>query len=157
MGASIIRAEGEGEKMWFCGGGIHTWKITSADTAGACFVYEDELVRGKTTPLHTHPDCDEIIYVIEGEMLLHSGGVEQHAGKGAVLLNPRGVEHAFLVLSETARLLAIQTPGSSEAFYRQASMPLDGREEGPVDFRKIGEAAKATGGTVIKGPPPFRR
>ena len=28
-------------------------------------------------------------------------------------------------------------------------------EDGPVDFRKIAEAAEETGATVILGPPPF--
>ena len=27
---SIVRADGEGEKLWFYGGGVHTWKATSA-------------------------------------------------------------------------------------------------------------------------------
>ena len=157
MAGSIVRGAGEGEKRWFYGGGIHTWKVTSEETNGACFVLEDELVRGKTTPVHTHPDHDEILYVIDGELLCLGGGVERRAGKGAIVFNPRGIEHAFLVVSETARILAFQTPGASEAFYRHASIPLGDQQDGPVDFRKIGEAAQATGATVIVGPPPFRR
>jgi hypothetical protein len=46
------------------------------------------------------------------------------------------------------------TPGSVGAFYRNASVP---GESGPVDFAKVGEAARATGATVILGPPPFAK
>ena len=35
---SIVRADGEGEKLWFYGGGVHTWKATSAETgAPSCY------------------------------------------------------------------------------------------------------------------------
>ena len=71
-------------------------------------------------------------------------------------MTPRGVPHAFLVVSESARLLVLQTPGNGQAFYRNASEPA-GDESGLVDFAKIGEAAKATGTTVVLGPPPFRK
>ncbi len=43
----IIRQAGEGERYWFYGGGLHLWKATVEDTAGAFFCFEDELVKGK--------------------------------------------------------------------------------------------------------------
>lgn len=75
-------------------------------------------------------------------------------GKGDLVLNPRDVPHAFVVTSEYARILSIVTPGSVAAFYRNASVP---GESGPVDFAKVGQAAKETGATVILGPPPFAK
>lgn len=149
----IIRAGGEGEKRWFHGGGIHTWKVTAEETSGSVFVLEDELVRGKVTPLHRHPH-DEIVYVIEGELLHYSGGETRRVERGATILNPRGVEHAFSVVSEKARILVFNAPGAGQAFYSEASEPFTGTE-GRVDFSKIGAAAKATGGTEVLGPPPF--
>ena len=44
----IIRQDGEGEQMWFAGGGVFTWKATAAETGGAFFLIEDHMVRGKT-------------------------------------------------------------------------------------------------------------
>jgi quercetin dioxygenase-like cupin family protein len=153
----IIRHRGEGELRWFFGGGVHEWKLRSDETNGSLFVLEDTLVRGKTTPVHTHPH-DELVYVLEGEIVCFGEGSERRAGAGAVIFNPRGTSHAFTVLSETARLLAIQTPGQGEAFYLHASEPAEIREgvvvEGKVDFRKIHEAAIATGGTDVLAPPP---
>lgn len=151
----IVKAAGEGERRWFYGGGLHTWKATSEDSNGAFFVLEDELARGKSTPLHTHPQ-DEIVFVIEGELLCYGDGVEKRVGPGTTIITPRGVPHAFTVLSERARIFFVQTPGGGDAFYRKASEPA-GAEAGPVDFRKLGEVAKATGATEILGPPPFKR
>ena len=160
MGAksSIVRADGEGEKLWFYGGGIHTWKATSQETDGSLSLFEDTLVRGKCTPLHHHPHHDEVVYVIEGEILIHREDGDRRVGPGSTLVTPRGVPHAFVVVSETARLLFLNTPGEGEAFYRRASVPVDvSGKDGPVDFQKIAEAAMETGATVILGPPPFAR
>lgn len=158
MGGSspIVRAEGEGERRWFFGGGLHTWKATAEETDGAFFVFEDSLTRGKTTPLHRHPDQDEMVYVIEGEILYSGSGTERRVARGGTIVTPRGIAHAFVVVSETARLLFLQTPGSGQAFYRQASEPA-GEVDGPVNFAKIGEAAKQTGATEVLGPPPFAK
>jgi hypothetical protein len=120
-------------------------------------VFEDTLVRGKTTPVHTHPH-DELAYLLEGEIICFSEGSERRVKAGATIFTPRGVEHAFSVVSETARVLAIQTPGQGEAFYLHASEAAEIRDgvamEGKVDFRKIQEAAIATGGTKVLAPPP---
>lgn len=152
---TVVRAAGEGEKLWFSGGGVHTWKVTAAETQGAVGMFEDVLERGKTTPLHVHPESDEIIYVLDGEILVHDGGTPRTVGRGAVVLNPRGVAHAFVVTSASARILSIMTPGAQvEAFYRKASAP---GESGPVDFRTVAAAAKETGATVILGPSPFAK
>lgn len=156
MKKQIVLEEGEGEKRWFLGGGIHTWKATAEQTGGSFFLFEDTLVKGKTTPLHRHPESDELLYVIEGEILVHSAEGQRKVGRGGVVINPRGVEHAFCVVSDVARILALQTPGSSEAFYKDASMPLPESGDGPVDFKRLGEIAKERG-TDFLGSPPFKR
>jgi uncharacterized cupin superfamily protein len=107
------------------------------------------------TPLHSHPSSDEVVYVLEGEILVHADGNPRRVGKGGVVFNPRGVPHAFTVTSEYARTLSIVTPAErAEAFYRKASTP---GESGRIDFGKVGQAAKETGATVILGPPPFAK
>ena len=69
-------------------------------------------------------------------------------------MTPRGVSHAFTVVSPTARLLSIVTPGSAGAFYYGASEPA-GDEAGAVDFDRIRAMAASTGITDVQGPPPF--
>jgi quercetin dioxygenase-like cupin family protein len=153
----IIRAAGEGESRWFFGGGVHTWKATAAETAGAFLLFEDHMDKGKMTPLHTHPDSDETMYVLAGEVLVHLDGRVHAVHAGGVAVAPRGVPHAFLVVSDTARLLFLHTPGCCEAFYRDASEPVGG-DHGPaglVDFARVQASAQRNGGIVILGPPPF--
>jgi quercetin dioxygenase-like cupin family protein len=57
------------------------------------------------------------MYVVQGEILMHMDGQEHHVGTGGPAVAPRGVPHAFLVLSPQARLLFLHTPGCCQAFY----------------------------------------
>ena len=120
---TIIRGEGEGERLWFAGGGLWTMKATAEETDEAFILIEDRMTRGKMTPLHTHPKQDETLIVLEGEILVYAEGREHRVGPRGVVVAPRGVPHAFMVTSERALILTLQTPGSGEAFYRDASEP----------------------------------
>lgn len=153
----IIRADGEGERRRFFGGGIITLKATAQETDGAFLLFDDVMEQGKTTPLHVHPDEDEALYVLEGEILVHIDGQEHSLGPYGLAVAPRGVPHAFYVTSTSARLLTWQTPGSAEAFYRDASEPAgpDADASAPADFARVHEAARRTGGMRVVGPPPF--
>jgi hypothetical protein len=51
---TIIRQADEGERFWFAGGGTFTMKATAAQTNGSVTLFEDHMLRGKTTPLHQH-------------------------------------------------------------------------------------------------------
>ena len=100
---------------------------------------------------------DETVYVLEGEILLQVAGGEQRLGPRGVAVVPRGLPHAFLVVSETARILFLETPGVSEAFYRGASEPLTKSlgASAPIDFDRVRASAAQNGGLEILGPPPF--
>lgn len=151
----IVRADGEGERLWFYGGGVHTWKATGVETGGAFLLFEDVMSKGKATPLHLHPETDETMYLLEGEILIYLDGQEQRVGPHGVVVAPRGAPHAFLIMSETARMLTLLTPGNNEAFYRGASEPLTDAPS-PVDFARIKASAEQHGGIVILGPSPFQ-
>jgi quercetin dioxygenase-like cupin family protein len=158
IAAAVIRQDGEGEHRWFAGGGVFTMKATAADTGGAFMLFEDRVVRGKTTPLHLHANEDEAIYVLDGELLVHVDGAEHRVGSSGFFFAPRGVAHAFLVTSETARLLCLQTPGSGEAFYRSVSDLVSSLDDAsrPADFARLQAAARASASITVLGPPPFR-
>jgi quercetin dioxygenase-like cupin family protein len=153
----IVRADGEGEHRRFWGGGVLTMKATAEETAGAFLLFEDFMTHGKTTPLHVHTNEDETLYVLDGEILVHINGSDHVVGPYGVAVAPRGVPHAFLVTSPTARVLTLQTPGTAEAFYRGASEPAsaDADPTGPIDFARVREAAERSGGMQVLGPPPF--
>jgi quercetin dioxygenase-like cupin family protein len=155
----IILAEGEGEKQSFLGGGLHTWKLLAEDTGGAFFLFEDVMARGKTTPLHRHPEADEMTYILEGEIIVNVDGKETRVGAGGISFVPKGVPHAFLVVSDSARLLSLHSPAtSSQAFYRGASEPTTDDTSETVDMARLQASAKANPrGIEILGPPPFHK
>jgi quercetin dioxygenase-like cupin family protein len=154
----ISRQRGEGDRRAFLGGGLHTWKLTTDDTAGAFFVFEDELTQGKTTPLHLHPEADETVYVLEGEILVSQDGVESRVGAGGLTYTPKGVRHAFLVLSERARVLTWQTPGIGQAFYQGASEAATDDTSDVVDIARVQASAQENPrGIQLVGPPPFAK
>ena len=154
---SIVRNAQEGERRWFYGGGLHTWKASSEETGGTLMLFENQMSQGKATPLHIHVNEDEALYVLEGEILVHIHGESHRLGPRGFAFAPRGVPHAFLVTSPEARILCLETPGSAEAFYRGASEPAGTHvdSDGPVDFDKVRESAERSGGMRVVGPPPF--
>ena len=157
----IVRAAEDGERRWFAGGGVHTWKATAAETGGSFLLFEDRLDQGKVTPLHLHPDSDETFVVLEGEILVHIDGAEQVVAAGGIAVAHRGVPHAFKVVgSDGARILCLHTPGCCQAFYWDASEPLAAGsdvavEDRAVDMGRVQASAKKNGGIEILGPPPF--
>lgn len=157
----VVRAGDEGEHRWFAGGGLHVWKARAADTGGAFNAFVDHLTRGKMTPLHMHPDADDSMYVIEGEVTYYVDGQTHILGPGSFASALRGTPHAFMVTSETAKVLAFQTPGASEVFYLDASDPLEEAAAGDgngVDLPRLQQSA-ATHESAVRflGPPPFER
>jgi quercetin dioxygenase-like cupin family protein len=151
--AAVVRHAGEGEQCWFFGGGVWTWKVAEADTDGALSIVEVAMDRGKVTPLHTHPIA-ESLWVLAGELVYHIDGEEIALGQDDFVLVPAGVAHAFKVVSDEARVLAIQPSTACEAFYRGASEPLEGSAR-ETDFGRIAESGRVNGGIEIVGPPPF--
>jgi quercetin dioxygenase-like cupin family protein len=153
----IIRHAGEGEQLWFAGGGVWTLKASAAETAEAFLLLEFRAERGKVTPLHRHPEEDEGFYVLEGEVLVHVEGDEHRIGEGGIFIAPRGVPHAFMVTSETVRFLSWQTPGTGEAFYREVTEPIRSAEDisRSPDWARLRAAAERSPTIEILGPPPF--
>jgi quercetin dioxygenase-like cupin family protein len=148
-----------GESLWYHGG-LLTFKATGGQTAGAFFLFESLMPRGKATPLHVETE-EETFYILEGEILLHINGKEFPGTPGTIAVIPRGTPHAFVVISETARLLVLFTPAgrTAEAFFRAAGEPaaaptLPPGGHGP-DLQRFLEAAKRSGLKVL-GPPPFK-
>ena len=153
--AASVRRPDQVEQRWFYGGGVHHWLATAEDTGGAYLLFSDDMEQGKRTPLHTHP-TDESLYVVTGSILVHLAGAEHRVDAGGLVIAPRDVPHAFLVLSETATLLTLHTPGTCQAFYFGASEPLTADTSRVIDFGRVQASASLHGGIEILGPPPFK-
>lgn len=151
----LVRNVEDAERRWFFGGAEQTLIARAADTAEEFLLTSTVMVRDKVTPLHTHPAA-ESLYVVEGELLVHLDGQEHHLRAGGFCLAPAGVPHAFKIVSQSATVLFLHTPGTCEAFYLGASTPLaPGETSGPFDMDKIMESGRLNGGFEFIGPPPF--
>lgn len=68
-------------------------------TLGVVVIYP-----GKRNALHSHPNCEELLYVMEGECDHRLGDEMVHLSPGSVIRIPRGVKHwAFCTSKESLR------------------------------------------------------
>ncbi len=103
----------EGDAIWF-NGALQNVKLSGAWSDDAFSLVEVSSTEGRSTGLHTDPS-HETFYVLEGTLLFHVDGEEHRAEAGATVAIRRGVPHAFLVLSATARFLVLNTPARKSA------------------------------------------
>ncbi|PHL00560.1 cupin [Neolewinella marina] len=98
-------------------------KISGDDTRGALAVFEQQgQSQGIGPPLHIHPNQDEWMHILEGQYLFQVGQGEYRAGPGDTIYMPRGVQHAFVQLSDRSRMLVSYAPaGRMEAFFKATS------------------------------------
>ena len=115
--------------------------------------------RGQGDAAAPHPNEDEGIYVLEGEIVVHIDGEEHRVGEGGMFIAPRGVPHAFMVTSETAHLLAWQTPGTGEAVLRRGerSSRPDADSSRPPDWERLREVAERSTPSCCSGRRRSRR
>lgn len=95
-------------------------KISGDDTEGAVAVFEQT---GHTPnggpPLHIHDEQDEWFYVIDGAYRFQVGEETHMLSPGDTIFLPRSVPHAFVQLSDKARVIVTYQPaGAMEGFFR---------------------------------------
>jgi oxalate decarboxylase/phosphoglucose isomerase-like protein (cupin superfamily) len=74
-----------------------------------------QLEPGKGHDLHTHPDSDEILYVVGGEGEQTVAGETREVSAGRMIFVPAGVEHGTHNTGwETLKLLAVYAPPGPE-------------------------------------------
>jgi quercetin dioxygenase-like cupin family protein len=145
----------EGDAIWF-NGALQNVKLPGDWSDDALSIVEVLLAEGRATGLHADPS-NETFYVLEGELLFHVDGEEHRAGAGETVTIRRGVPHAFLVVSETARFLVMNTPGTQERFFRAGGEPAHSRDldDAPPPDPERTMAAAREFGVELLGPPPF--
>ena len=116
---SLVRSTEEGERRWFFGGGVHIWKATAEETDGAFLLFEDRMGPGKVTPLHIHPDSDETMIILEGEILMHLDGVEHTVTAG-------GIAERHTASRTPSRSSALTALGCCASTLRAAAKPSTG-------------------------------
>lgn len=92
---------------------MNTPEITGSDRFSAGVV---KLEPGKGHERHTHPDSDEILYVIRGEGEQEVADTTRDIETGEMVFIPEGVEHGTLNTGwEPLILLAVYAPPGPEA------------------------------------------
>lgn len=95
-------------------------KISGKDTNEGIAVFEQT---GHTLnggpPLHIHPLQDEWFYVVEGKYYFQVGEDTFYLETGDTIFLPKNVPHAFVQLTEKARMMVTYLPaGKMEAFFK---------------------------------------
>ncbi len=128
--------------------GRYTFKATGAETGGSLIQLIVSDARGAATPLHIHHDADETFFVLDGEVAIVVGETRLSARAGDFVLAPRGIPHAFVVVSERAEVFVTFGPAGREGesgygfagFAVEVADPVDGgpapepRLPDPEDF-----------------------
>lgn len=112
---TIVRHRDEGPATWFLNG-LVTTKASAAETSGAYALVDTLVSAAGNAPRHLHLDEEEAFFMLDGEIEFDIGEATVLATPGTYALAPRGVPHAFRVLTDTARMLVITSrPGSAPA------------------------------------------
>src|SRR5688500_7879043 len=88
----ITIAPGSGKVLKSVGA---TNKLTSAQTGGAYYLFEEEFEPESGNSLHVHRYEDEIVYVLRGEVEIRLATQRLHAVKGGVAYLPKNIPHAL--------------------------------------------------------------
>jgi len=95
-------------------------KISANDTDGDLAIFEQTgLTPNGGPPLHIHPYQDEWFYVVEGEYFFQVGEDKYTMKLGDTIFLPRNVQHAFIQLTEKAKMIVSYLPaGKMEDFFK---------------------------------------
>ena len=121
-GKAVLVAAGkdrEGKDHLVIGVSHTTYKVLTAETAGAMFVIEQANAKKGGPNRHLHHGQDELFYVMEGEYVVEVGTDRFRLKAGDCVLGPREVPHAWAFVGEsTGRLLLSYSPaGKMEQFF----------------------------------------
>ena len=123
--------------------------VGGGETGGRFALVETSEERGAEPPRHLHHMEGETLCVLDGSLDVWVAGEWIEVPAGAAVFLPRGVEHAFAVASERARVLSLFVPAGFEGFYREM-----GAADAPDVERLVVLAARY--GCEITGPAPER-
>ncbi len=112
----IVMGPGGGDELAI--GSTHfVHKVKSADTNGVFSVIEIISSQGDGVDLHVHEHEDELVYLLEGEIMVTLGDQTMKAVPGVMALLPRGIPHGFTnVGDKPSRVLDTILPGDFDNY-----------------------------------------
>lgn len=110
--------------LWFMTGHVAI-KLAQAANADGLSIIEHRMAVDFGPPLHIHHDEDETFYILEGVFRFRLADEVSEASLGDTIFLPKGVPHAFRVVSPEGGRCLTMTSGRFEAMVRAASRPAD--------------------------------
>lgn len=107
-------------------GGYFRTLIAPEQSQNAMALIEFTLPRGAEPPLHVHQNEDESFYVLEGRLSVRVADTVTILEPGDALFAPKNIPHGFTILTESAKLLNLITPGTLHGFFQDFSTPMPG-------------------------------
>lgn len=112
--------------------------VGTEQTKGQYSLMEQLMPSSAGPPPHVHDHGDEVFYILDGEMQMQLGDQVITGSKGQLVRIPAGTTHAFVVTSETARVLNFYVPAGLDLQVAMlgtpatsATLPPAGAEEPP--------------------------
>jgi mannose-6-phosphate isomerase-like protein (cupin superfamily) len=145
----------DGDSWWFLDTRM-TVKVSASESGGAFTLLDWSAPKGFGPPRHVHEHEDEVFYLLDGEMRVICGSKQWDVSVGSLVFLPRGIEHAYLVTSDTpVRGLQITSPAGFEDFIAELGRRPDAdglpAPEMP-DIARLDEVARRHGKPSV-GPP----
>jgi quercetin dioxygenase-like cupin family protein len=107
--------------------GILWAPLVAADqTKGQYSLMEQLMPASAGPPPHIHNHGDELLYILDGEMAMQLGDQVVTGTKGQLFRIPAGTAHAFVVRSETARVLNFYVPAGLDLQVAMLGTPATG-------------------------------
>lgn len=132
------------------GGSRMTVKAAGEQTAGAFTLLEADEPPGFGPPLHTHLDCAEAFYVLDGEYVIFLGDREERCPAGSFIYIPRLTPHGFRVGATPSRKLNFYIPAAMLGYFDDLSVAI---QRGEADPDVLGDIARTYAVEII-GPVP---
>ncbi|UYO00219.1 MAG: cupin domain-containing protein [Devosia sp.] len=124
IGDRHTRAVGSGLAHDFAWGKIEWLVSDSLNQNAALTLGHVEIKQGAKNPLHLHPNCDEVLYLLEGELEHSVDGETVRLTPGSAIFIPANAKHdALNVGQQTAKMIVAYSSGD-----RQTIMLEEGEE-----------------------------
>jgi quercetin dioxygenase-like cupin family protein len=117
------------------------------DTNGAYEIFEMRGPRDSGPPPHSHP-WNEAYVMLEGEMEVMLDGQKMRATPGCFINAPKGMLHAYRILSDEAKFIIVTSPAGAANFFAELDRETGGSRD---DMEGIVRVAVRHGFNV---PPP---
>lgn len=112
--------------------------------------YEERAARGDGPPLHRHRWATWE-YLVDGELRVVIDDEELRVSAGDAFYTPPNAVHAYVVESDTARIIGVNHPGGHFEDLNREVAPMFREPEGPDMAAVVRRAAEH--GVEILGPP----